>query len=183
VWRRLVHALKYEGARGLAGFLGPLLAERVEAAGWSPQLVVHVPTTGTRRRVRGYDQAELLAAYAALALGTPHAPALERVRATKKLAGQGRAARGAALAGAFRSRYLAGRHVLLIDDVMTTGATLAAARAALNAAGAGRVTSAVVAKTAPFAARDELGSGSRMTRARPEGDPRATRSDSGVTRQ
>ncbi len=155
VWRRLVHALKYGGARNLAGFLGPLLAERVAAAGWTPQLVVHVPTTDSRRLGRGYDQAELLAVAAALALGAPHTPALERVRATNKLAGLGRAARGAALVGAFRSRHLAGRRVLLIDDVMTTGATLDAAREALAAAGAGPVMSAVVARTAPPLERSE----------------------------
>ncbi len=149
MWLRMVQALKYRGARRLATFLGGLLAERVNVAGWSPQLVVHVPTTRLRRRGRGYDQAELLAISVALSLGTPHAAALERTRATAKLAGQGRAARGAALASAFRSRYLAGRHVLLIDDVMTTGATLTAAKAAMTAAGAGSVTSAVVARTAP----------------------------------
>lgn len=148
VWRRLVQALKYRGARRLAPFLGALLASRVRSAGWTPQLVTHVPTTKQRSSQRGYDQAELLARSCASSLGLPHASVLTRVRATTKLAGQGRAAREAELANAFTARYLAGRRVLLLDDVLTTGATLQAAKAALLAAGASRVTTAVVAHTA-----------------------------------
>lgn len=149
VWLRLVHALKYRGARVLATLLGRLLATRVAAAGLAPSIVVHVPTSAQRRRQRGYDQAELLAREVAAGLGLPHLSALSRLRHTHKLAGMGRSARGAELGGAFRSRYVAGAQVLLVDDVLTTGATLSAARGALEAAGAARVMSAVVARTAP----------------------------------
>lgn len=148
VWRRLVQALKYRGARRLAPFLGELIAERVRAAGWSPQLVTHVPTTKQRSRNRGYDQAELLARSCATSLDLLHTNVLTRVRVTTKLAGQGRVAREVELANAFTARYLAGRRVLLLDDVHTTGATLGAAKVALLAAGAGQVTTAVVAHTA-----------------------------------
>lgn len=153
-WQRLVHALKYRGARRLAHLLGELLACKAEDAGWCAgetraQLVAHVPTASSRLAGRGYDQAELLARSVALRLGLPQVAALRRVRATAKLAGQGRAARAAILSGAFESRYLAGRNVLLVDDVLTTGATLEAARSALQAAGAGTVRCALIARTAP----------------------------------
>lgn len=153
VWRRLVHALKYRGARKLAPLLAELLAIRHASWGWRPQLVAHLPTSEKRRVDRGYDQAELLAVALATELGLPHGAVLTRVRATVEQAGQGRSARDANVAGAFRSRFLAGRSVLLVDDVLTTGATLRAGRAALLAAGAGEVRCAVVARTAP--AREE----------------------------
>ncbi len=148
VWRRLVHALKYRSAVRLAPTLAELLALRAARWGWQPQLVVPLPTAASRRARRGYDQAAVLALHLAQALRVPCREALERVRDTPKLAGQGRAARGASLAGAFRSRHVRSLRVLLVDDVLTTGATLRSARATLLAAGATEVRTAVVARTA-----------------------------------
>lgn len=149
VWKRLVHALKYRGSWRLARFLGELMAVRLDASDYRPQLVTHVPTSPVRRRQRSYDQAELLARTVASASGLPHVTALVRTRATHKQAGTGRAAREANVAGAFRSRYLADRRVLLVDDVLTTGATLASASAALAAANAAEVRCLLVARAAP----------------------------------
>jgi len=149
VLRRLVHALKYAGARRLAGFLAELLHSRMQGWGWQPQVVTHVPTSLARRRQRTYDQAQLLAAALAARLQVDHEALLVRRKVTAKLVGQGRAARAASLAGAFEVRRLHGQQVLLVDDVLTTGATLTAARLALTAAGASHVRAAVVARTAP----------------------------------
>ncbi len=147
-----MHALKYRNAHRLADLLARLLQLRVQAWGWSPHLITHVPTTRQRRRLRGYDQAELLAAALARHAGVPSGGPLRRRASTTKLVGQGRAARTASLAGvlvAEPGHALAGRAVLVVDDVMTTGATLNAAREALLGAGASEVRAAFVARTAP----------------------------------
>ncbi|MCO5172945.1 MAG: hypothetical protein M9914_02005 [Trueperaceae bacterium] len=151
-WLRLVHALKYRGARRLAGFLGELLAVRVARAGWCSgagaiDLIAHVPTTAARARERGFDQAELLAAAVAAHLGVRRVRALRRVRATAKLSARGRSERAALLTGALEARYLPNRSVLLVDDVLTTGATLESASKALLDSGAAGVRCAVVART------------------------------------
>lgn len=149
ICRRLVHALKYRNARTLAGFLARLMHLRLVRWGWRPQVITHLPTSRSRRAVRGYDQAQLLATALASLAGVPHRPLLTRQGSNAKLVGQGRAARAASRAHAFTARGARGQAVLLVDDVTTSGASLAAARAVLLAHGAGEVRAAVVTRTAP----------------------------------
>ncbi|MCJ7710462.1 MAG: ComF family protein, partial [Chloroflexi bacterium] len=82
VTRQALHALKYTGERRLAVPLGAAVAARWRAAGAGGDLFVPVPVHASRRRERGFDQAELIAAAASDALGLPWRPALVRARAT-----------------------------------------------------------------------------------------------------
>lgn len=136
--RAFVHALKFGGRPRLAAAAAPALAAALPAPRFD--LVTAVPLHSLRRRVRGYNQAAVLADALSTALGVPYAPdLLARVKATGRQVGRGAARRRAALAGAFRIERPAaakGRSVLIVDDVMTTGATLDACLAALAAAGA-----------------------------------------------
>jgi ComF family protein len=117
-------------------------------------IVVPVPVHAERERVRGYDQARLIAAVAARHLALPTLVALERDRATVAQFELGRDARAANVAGAFRlrahepdaDRAIAGRWVLLVDDVVTTGSTLAACATALLEGGAAAVSAIAVAR-------------------------------------
>lgn len=144
---RLVHALKFEGERRLAAYLGGLLATRCLAGQWRPNTVCHVPAAPQRVAERGYDQAALLATAVAQSLGLEHVTLLLRAAPGTRQARLGRAARALNAGSAFRARHAPGRLVLLVDDVMTTGATAAACSAALLAAGASEVRTAVVART------------------------------------
>ena len=152
----LVHALKYEGWRELADFMGGRMAaaalapepEAHPSTAWSAfaaaAVIVAVPTTARRQRSRGYNQAALLADVVAARLGRPVAHrALARTTAGASqttLSPQRRRenVRGAFAGGAEASRVRA-RAVILVDDVLTTGATALAAATALTVAGAGEV--------------------------------------------
>lgn len=145
--RRLVHRLKYEALSALAEPMGVLMAT-YPLPDPRPELIVPVPLHRSRKRQRGFNQAELLARVIGRAHGVPVAPrALARVRATPSQVRQTDAAhRAANVAGAFACREdVAGRVVLLVDDVATTGATLRACAAALRAAGATTVHALVFA--------------------------------------
>jgi ComF family protein len=135
----VVHALKYQGRRGLAPGLAAELARVVPGAPRT-DLVMAVPLHSARRRERGYNQAGLLAEALAEAIGVPVIEgAIERARDTRPQARLDPRARRANVAGAFRVKQpgrLEGRNILLVDDVVTTGATLDACLAALERAGA-----------------------------------------------
>ncbi len=149
--RRALHALKYAGERRLARPLGEAVARRWRVAGAGGDLLVPIPVHASRRRERGYDQAELIAAAAGAALPLPWLPALERTRATTAQYHLDRRHRAANVEDAFGvrpegQRAIRGRWIVLVDDVVTTGSTLCAASEALLAAGAMAVSAIAVAR-------------------------------------
>jgi ComF family protein len=155
--RRLVHALKYRGWSALAEPLG----RRIAALPWprdvedEARVVVPVPTSRTRVRERGYNQAELLAATFAAGTGLRvDAGLLERTRSGGTQTALHPDERRANVAGAFavpegRRGDVRGEHVLLVDDVWTTGATAVACAEALLGAGARVVSVATFARAIP----------------------------------
>jgi ComF family protein len=151
VTRRALHALKYTGERRLARPLGEIVATRWTRAGAGGDILVPVPVHTGRRRERGYDQAELIAAEAAAVLALPWLPALARTRATDPQYRLDRRRRAANVRDAFAvrpeaRRAIDGRWMVVVDDVVTTGATLTASAFALLAAGATAVSAITVAR-------------------------------------
>lgn len=149
--RAALHALKYDGERRLATPLGDALAARWRRAGIGGDVLVPVPVHASRRRERGFDQAELLADVAARGLRLPVDVALERRELTAAQHDLGRQARASNVGGAFavrvgHERAIRDRWVVLIDDVTTTGATLAECAAALHKAGVLAVSALTVAR-------------------------------------
>ncbi|MGH2450722.1 MAG: ComF family protein, partial [Candidatus Limnocylindria bacterium] len=130
--RAAIHALKYREERALSCELGALVASRVAAdlaVGIRLDVVAPVPLHPARRRMRGYDQAALLAEVVGEATGLPVREALRRIRHSRPQVELDRAHRAASVRGAFvtEAGALRGLRVALVDDVATTGATLAEA--------------------------------------------------------
>lgn len=139
----LVHQLKYRGWKRLGSFMADRMAAIPLPADVNTEarLVVAVPTTETRLRERGYNQAEVLAEGLSRATGRTLLPALRRTPGSSSQTTLQPVARLANVAGAFRpmdavESDIAGEHLLLVDDVLTTGATVVACTEMLLAAGA-----------------------------------------------
>lgn len=143
----LIRALKFSGKSRLSRDLGSFLAELTPDL---PEcdLVCWVPLSRSRYRIRGYNQAELIARVFAARLSCPAEPLLQRITNTRPQARLNSAERTANVRGAFRCTEAAsvcGKRIVLVDDVFTTGATVAACAECLVSAGAGSITVVTVA--------------------------------------
>jgi len=148
--RRALAALKYGGAFRVAPTLAqaaaPALQPLIAVSG--PAVLVPVPVHPERRRVRGYNQAALIARELAAVTGLRMEEPLERVRPTTKQHRLHRAARLANLRGAFGMSPAARRPpvVIIVDDIITTTATLEACASVLRDGGAEAVYGFAVAR-------------------------------------
>jgi ComF family protein len=157
--RKAILHLKFHGQEYLGYRLGGLLARAWEVLP-EPEsaIVAPVPLHASRRRERGFNQAELLAKglvrslrkeKSGLRLATR---SLRRIRATVPQIGLSVSARRENVNGVFsvsRPEEVRNRTVVLVDDVMTTGATLSACAAALKQAGASHVLALTLARATP----------------------------------
>ncbi|HEX6812561.1 MAG TPA: double zinc ribbon domain-containing protein [Planctomycetota bacterium] len=139
----LVRRFKLDANAAAGAFLLRAMAASWRAAscaGWHRALLVPVPLHGSRRRERGFDQAEWLARGLARRLGLEVMPGvLARRRATLPQGDPRVLSRPRNVEGAFavvRPGSVAGRRVVLVDDVFTSGATARSCAALLRGAGA-----------------------------------------------
>lgn len=140
--------LKYHNRRRPADFFGRCLARRwgAQILSWHPDVLVPIPVHRTKRKKRGYNQAELLSKALSRHLHLPvDSTLLIRTQDTLPQKQFSPRARLANLEGAFEihpkyQRKQKKYHtVLLVDDIYTTGATMETCTRILHQAGIGRV--------------------------------------------
>ena len=147
MFKKLIHAMKFQRRRAYAREFGILLAETVP---YLPEdtLVVSVPTASSRIRVRGYDQAALIAQSFARIRNLQYLRALVRTLQVDQI-GKNRTLRIKQMASATELSTqvsLKGKSVLLVDDVLTTGASIEASARLLRTHGVKHVDAVVVAR-------------------------------------
>jgi len=141
----VISALKDSRRTGLAEPLAQLMVQRIPAP-TAGSVLVPIPQSPSRRRERGFNQAELLASHLAREWRLPVHGALMRPDGGNHQRGASRGARLGQVQGAFAAQGRAPLHAVLVDDVLTTGSTITAAARALRAAGSARVSAVVTAR-------------------------------------
>lgn len=153
--RKAIHLAKYSFVHELLPKLGklagPYLQSAIEDCEIDPRALIFVPVPlhPRRERMRGFNQAKIIAQEWATFLNAQYAELLERKRYTVAQVNLDEQDRMRNIQAAFEvinKQAVQGQYVVLVDDVATTGSTLAECGRALSLAGAQEVWAAVLAK-------------------------------------
>lgn len=149
--KKAIATFKYKRIPGLGNALQTLMSDAVSEFYTlrGRGCICPVPLHFTRRFHRGFNQAEILAAYLSCNTGLPLVSLLTRTRPTGNQSKRKKAERWKAMRGAFRSlahiENMQPSCVYLVDDLFTTGATMEECAKILKDSGVRRVEGIVLA--------------------------------------
>lgn len=149
--RESIHRYKFSNCSGYANFYGRFIAQCVQDhLDKRYDLITWVPLSAKSKKIRGYDQAMLLAQSTAQVLGETAVETLQKIRNTNAQSSLTEdSARRANVLGAYEisnPEIIIGKRILLIDDVVTTGSTMAECARVLLTYGATDVVCATLAR-------------------------------------
>ncbi|MGM0380113.1 MAG: ComF family protein [Bacillota bacterium] len=105
-----------------------MLSDRINIQGFSNiDYITYVPMTNDKKRLRGFNQSELIAKYLSSNLEIPCIKLIKKTKKTKSLKNLGKSLRVKELKDAFypnKDKNIESKNVLLVDDIFTTGTTL-----------------------------------------------------------
>jgi ComF family protein len=158
---QLIKQLKYQGRFQLAPYLGKQMAEAVIATGWLPgafshskwDLIVPIPSSPERVRLRGFSHTALMALAVATVLKSQFSyNALKSIGRREPQASLPLERRAENVHGRFNATpsAVSSASILVIDDLLTTGSTVTEAVRTLRKAGAKDVAVLTLARTFRF---------------------------------
>lgn len=139
-----VYQFKFHNRRIYGRFYVEKIMERFAGhiAKWRISLIIPIPLSKKKRRIRGFNQAEILAKGLEEKTGIPaEVHCFVRIRNTRPQKSLDPSCRRQNVLGAFAwtGGSLKGRNILLVDDIYTTGNTIDSAARVLKKAGAENV--------------------------------------------
>lgn len=143
VYDELMHDLivqfKFKNHPAIGRGLGKIMAQKFDM---NADFIIPVPIHKMRRRNRGFNQAEILAKEISKRTGIPlRLDILKRIKNTRAQWRLNPHERANNLKGAFASKNVDGKKIILIDDIFTTGSTINECAQVLKTAGADKVFS------------------------------------------
>ena len=147
----LIHLFKYKNYDYLAGYLASLMVKYLSKAGFNSHnyhFVTPVPLHRDKLKIRGYNQAELLAKLLSNYFKIPFRDDIisnTNIRPSQtKLSVEKRKKNVEGIFAA--TENLSGKRIILIDDIFTTGSTANACSQALREKGAEAITIITLSK-------------------------------------
>jgi len=144
---------KYSFIPGTYEVLGKIITQKIkkdhERLISTPYTLTPIPLHSSRKRWRGFNQAEILCQTLSAELNLPIADVLQRNKITKTQKDLKKEQRLKNVSDAFKLKADAdvrGKSIILVDDVTTTGATLQEAAKILKHNGAAKVICLTVAR-------------------------------------
>jgi len=154
--KELIHCLKYKGFLKAQKPLGEILIKYLSNLDLRLENCIVVPVSlyPSRRRKRGFNQAEILADIISRYFNIPvRTDVLKRIKDTKsQIETKSRKERAENLKGSFEisaggKEIMKNKNIILVDDVYTSGATMNAAIKTIRRYNKNRIIGIVVAKT------------------------------------
>jgi len=139
-----VYRFKYKGRREYAKWYGKEMCDRLgnKMIALKPDALIPVPIHSSKLKVRGYNQASLIAHELSDRLGIPvYDDVVCRIKKTTPLKDHTPSERNYILRGAFKlgRNDVKLKSIMIIDDIYTTGATVDSVAKLLTAGGADRI--------------------------------------------
>ena len=147
--RQSIIRFKFYGQTRLAEFFGAQIAGELFESAAAFDFVTAVPISAQRKKIRGYNQSELVARVAAKRLELPYRECLVKTTDNKEQHKLSEKERRKNVHGVYKSinkEEIDGKNILLVDDIVTTGATLCECAMALLQTGAKKVACAAIAE-------------------------------------
>lgn len=135
----IIKKMKYGGKKYIAEILAPYLKSVYVKNTFAPDVITYVPMTDRKRKLRGFNQAKLLADSLAKIVDNRSIALLLKTKETEEQKHLDLKERRENLAKCFKvidKKVVEGKKILLIDDVLTTGATAHAIAKVLKRSGA-----------------------------------------------
>lgn len=122
--KEMIRRLKYKEKAELANVFAKFMVELIEKYSLKFDIIVPVPSSKRRLRIRGYNQAMLIARNISKLTFIPVLDCLEKIKDTKSQTLFKDQNRWYNVKGVFKCNLdLKGKSILLVDDVFTSGAT------------------------------------------------------------
>jgi ComF family protein len=128
--RQLIHNLKYKGIKEIGYELGRIYGLSLKSSFFVSDidLIIPVPLHPSKKRIRGFNQSDLISSGIADTTGIPiDIHSLARITFSSTQTKRSRYERWTNVEGIFSVTdpdSIKGKHILLIDDVITTGSTI-----------------------------------------------------------